>query len=109
MQLARRSGLHRAEAGLARGRDARSVRDRRPAASARKSSAAFGACSVTGPFAFICGEKAFLAGAAVFVQSASGSSSDTCGEAKKIEPQRNANGSVPNRPSEPSLGVALTK
>jgi hypothetical protein len=37
------------------------------------------------------------------------SSSDTSGEAKKIEPQMNANGSVPNRPSKRSISFALAR
>jgi hypothetical protein len=35
--------------------------------------------------------------------------SDTRGEAKQIEPQMNANGSVPNRPSERIVGFALAE
>jgi len=83
-----------------------------PATRARKSSVSFGACPVTGPFAFISVHlrlKTFLTGGVAVGQSAPRSSSDTCDEAKQFEPQMNANGSVPNRPSERILGFALAK
>jgi hypothetical protein len=47
--------------------------------------------------------------AAALAQSAAGPSSDTGGEAKKFEPQMNANVSVPNLPSELNLGFAMAK